>query len=42
MNPRMEHEEALEIIYLQAEKISNAGDAKKAFNKSLKSYKFFC
>lgn len=42
MNPRMEQEEALEIIYRQAEKISNTGDAKKAFNKSLKLYKSFC
>jgi hypothetical protein len=39
MNPRMEHEEALEIIYRQAEKISNTNEAKKAFNKSLKLYK---
>ena len=36
MNPRMKHEEALEIIYRQAEKISNIGDAKKAFAKSLR------
>jgi hypothetical protein len=41
MNPRMEHQEALEAIYHQAEKISKAGDAKKAFNKSLKLYKTF-
>lgn len=41
MNPRMEHEEALEVIYLQAEKISNAGESKKAFSKSLKLYKSF-
>ena len=39
MNPRLEHEEALEIIYRQAEIITNAGDAKKAFVKSLKLYK---
>ena len=39
MNPRMEHEEALEIIYRQAEKISNKGEALKAFTKSLKLYK---
>lgn len=38
MNKRMEHKEALEIIYCQAEKISNAGEAKKAFNKSLKLF----
>ena len=42
MNPRMEHEEALEIIYQQSEKISNAGNAKKAFAKSLKLYTLFC
>jgi len=41
MNPRMEHDEALETIYRQAEKISNAGDAKKAFTKSLKLYKMY-
>jgi hypothetical protein len=39
MNPRMEHEEALETIYRQAEKISNINEAKKAFSKSLKLYK---
>lgn len=39
MNPRMEHEKALNIIYRQAEQISTAGNAKKAFNKSLKLYK---
>jgi len=42
MNPRMEHEEALEIIYRQAENISTPGNAKKAFSKSLKLYKSFC
>ena len=42
MNPRMEHKEALETIYRQAEKISNAGDAQKAFGKSLKLYMGFC
>lgn len=42
MNPRMEHEEALEIIFRQAEKISNTGQAHKAFEKSLKLYKSFC
>ncbi|MDF2686070.1 MAG: hypothetical protein K0S55_1251 [Clostridia bacterium] len=42
MNPRMKHEEALEIIYRQAEKISNQGDAQKAFKQSLKLYKPFC
>ena len=41
MNPRMEHEEALEIIYRQAEKISTLGDAKKAFAKSLRLYKSY-
>jgi hypothetical protein len=41
MNPRMEHEEALELIYKQAEKISNSGEAQKAFHKSLKLYKSF-
>jgi len=35
MNPRMERREALEAIYRQAEKISSAGDAQKAFRKSL-------
>jgi hypothetical protein len=38
MNPRMEHKEALEIIYCQAEKISNKGEAQKAFKDSLKLY----
>lgn len=42
INPRMEHEEALETIYRQAEKISNEGETKKAFTKSLKLYKTFC
>ena len=42
INPRMEHHEALEVIYRQAEKISSAGDAKKAFRKSLQLYKNFC
>jgi len=41
MNPRMEHNEALEIIYRQAEKISHAGESKKAFVKSLKLYKIY-
>ena len=41
MNTRMEHGEALEIIYRQAEKISSSGDEKKAFAKSLKLYKSF-
>lgn len=41
MNPRLEHEEALEIIYRQAEKISNTGDVKKAFAKSLRLYKMY-
>jgi len=36
LNPRMSSDEALEIIYQQAEKISIAGNARKAFNKSLK------
>ena len=40
MNPRMEHGEALDVIYRQAEKISNAGDAKKAFRQSLKLYTY--
>ncbi len=38
---RMEHEEALEAIYRQSEKISNAGEAQKAFRQSLKLYKTF-
>ncbi len=38
MNKRMEHEEAIEIIYKQAEKISNPEDTKKAFKGSLKLY----
>jgi len=38
LNPRMKHDEALEIIYRQAEKISNNGEALKAFKKSLKLY----
>jgi len=42
LNPRMEHREALEMLYRQAEKHSNAGDAKKAFAKSIKLYKSFC
>jgi hypothetical protein len=41
LNPRMEHEAALQIIYRQAEKISKIGEAKKAFNKSLKLYKAY-
>jgi len=45
MNPRIEHEEALEAIYRQTEK--NAGVmspelAKEAFKQSLKLYKSFC
>lgn len=39
INKRMEHEEALEIIYHQAERISNIGEAKRAFSQSLKLYK---
>lgn len=39
MNPRMGHEEALEIIYCQAEKISKSGEAQKAFKESYKLYK---
>lgn len=39
INPRMEHEDALEIIYRQAERISTGGNAKKAFVKSLKLFK---
>ncbi|MCL2364164.1 MAG: hypothetical protein FWC71_05825 [Defluviitaleaceae bacterium] len=39
LNPRMKHEEALEIIYRQAEKISTSGEAKTAFRKSLRLYK---
>ncbi len=39
MNKRMEHEEALEVIYRQAEKISNREDIKKAFKGSLNLYK---
>jgi len=39
LNPLMKHEEALEIIYRQAEKISNRGEALKAFKKSLKLHK---
>jgi len=38
LNPRMKHNEALEIIYRQAEKISQKGEALKAFKKSLKLY----
>jgi len=38
INPRMEHEEALEAIYRQAEKTSSVGYEKKAFTKSLKLY----
>ena len=44
MNPRMEHEEALEAIYRQVEKNTNAvtaEEAKEAFKKSLKLYKSF-
>jgi hypothetical protein len=39
INPRMEREKALAIIYHQAEKISTPGNAKKAFTKSLKLIK---
>ena len=42
MNPRLEHKEALEIIYNQAEKYSNIGENKKAFTKSLKLYNLYC
>jgi len=42
MNPRLEHKEALEIIYNQAEKITNKGEYKKAFVKTLKLYNWFC
>jgi len=41
MNPRMEHKEALEIIFRQAEKISNFGEAQKAFRQSLKIHECF-
>ena len=41
MNPRMEHKEALEIIYNQAEKITNMGEYKKPFAKSLKLYNWY-
>jgi len=40
INPRMEHEEALEAIYRQSDKISGV-KARKAFEKSLKLYKSF-
>lgn len=42
MNPRIDHEEALEIICRQAEKISSTGEARKAFVRTLKLYKNFC
>ena len=41
INPRVGQDEALEKIYLQAEKISRTGQARKAFEKSLKLYKGF-
>lgn len=42
MIPRMGHQEALELLYRQAEKGSSAGEAKKAFVKSLKLRQDYC